>query len=252
MAFALIAVPLGITAHRKETSSRIRAQPGDRLYLLLLHYHGGYFPREPGCAPDRSHPGSQRPLYHARHRAFLAPSEEIEKTALPVRAFHGCFLTLFPPLNACQRKSLVRSNCKFPPVRRTLLRRLVLRSASKALTSWLSVVSLMPPRRSEAGDIPSGGHYRLQGQDVFLYHKVPPASVLSEKAAGLAAGSKEPNKTKVAKLSKAGDGYREDQDEGISTRTAKRLPSTQSPERRARWESRSAISLRLVRHLPGR
>jgi large subunit ribosomal protein L11 len=32
--------------------------------------------------------------------------------------------------------------------------------------------------------------------------KSPPASVLLKKAAGLAAGSKEPNKTKVAKLSK--------------------------------------------------
>src|SRR6478736_4079707 len=32
--------------------------------------------------------------------------------------------------------------------------------------------------------------------------KSPPASILLKKAAGLAAGSKEPNKTKVAKLSK--------------------------------------------------
>ena len=45
--------------------------------------------------------------------------------------------------------------------------------------------------------------------------KSPPASVLLKKAAGLAAGSKEPNKSEGRQaLEKAGDGHREGQDEG--------------------------------------
>ena len=45
--------------------------------------------------------------------------------------------------------------------------------------------------------------------------KSPPASMLLKKAANIAAGSKEPNKTKVAKLTKKpGDGYRKDENEG--------------------------------------
>ena len=62
---------------------RFRPQPGDRVYLLLFHYHGGHFPRKPGCASDPAHLDSERPLYHAGHRAFLAAVEEIEKTPCP-------------------------------------------------------------------------------------------------------------------------------------------------------------------------
>jgi len=58
-------------------------------------------------------------------------------------------------------------------------------------------------RHAKAGGRhPSGRHHRLQGQELHLHHKSPPASILIKKAANIAAGSKEPNKQKVAKLSK--------------------------------------------------
>ena len=61
---------------------RLRPQPGDRVYLLLFHHHGGYFPRKRRCAPDPSHLDSEHPLYHPGNRAFLAAFEEIAKKRL--------------------------------------------------------------------------------------------------------------------------------------------------------------------------
>ena len=77
--------------------------------------------------------------------------------------------------------------------------------------------------------------------------KSPPASILLKKAAGLAAGSKEPNKTKVAKLSKK-------QVMDIVKIKMKDLNAHSEEaafrtiaERPARWASRSAISFRVPR-----
>ena len=57
--------------------------------------------------------------------------------------------------------------------------------------------------QKQSGRYPAGGHHRLQGQELYLHHQVAPgARFLLKKAAGIAAGSKEPNKTKVGKLTK--------------------------------------------------
>ena len=56
--------------------------------------------------------------------------------------------------------------------------------------------------QKQAGDILPVVITVYKDKSFSFITKSPPASVLLKKAAGLAAGSKEPNKTKVAKLSK--------------------------------------------------
>ena len=70
--------------------------------------------------------------------------------------------------------------------------------------------------------------------------KTPPAAELIKKAAGVAKGSGEPHKTKVAKLTaRPGPRDRADQDARTSTPTTSTPPRRSSPAPPARWASPS-------------
>ena len=101
--------------------------------------------------------------------------------------------------------------------------------------------------QKQAGDILPVVITVYKDKSFSFITKSPPASILLRRQPAWRPGSKEPNKTKVAKLSK------KQMMEIVKikmkdlTRGAKKAPFGQLAERPARWASRSAISFRVPR-----
>jgi 50S ribosomal protein uL11 len=193
---------VGITAHRKESSV------GFALSLIIaLPTFSSLSWRIPSAEiPPRIRPFSsdpQRPVY-AQEVFFSGASPKNNKIALLPRAFHGCFLALFPPDRrslAMPKKSSDRSNCKpagqanpAPPVGPAL--------GQQGVNIMAFCKEFNAATQKQAGEILPVVITVYKDKTFSFITKSPPASVLLKKAAGLAAGSKEPNKTKVAKLSR--------------------------------------------------
>jgi len=101
---------------------------------------------------------------------------------------------------------LLTSNCRFRPGRPIRRRPSALRSDRAGSTSWRSARNLTPPlnaaTQKQAGDILPVVITVFKDKSFTFITKSPPAAILLKKAANIAAGSKEPNKTKVGKVTR--------------------------------------------------
>ena len=167
MAFALIAIPLGITAHRKETSVGFALSLVIAFTYFFFIIMADTFRGNPAAHPTLLIWIPNVLFITLGSCPFLAAVEKIEKIALPSMRIPWLLSGPFPPASAAaylwQKKSSDRSSCKSLPVRRIPAPPVGPALGQQGVNIMAFCKEFNAATQKQAGRHPAGGHYCLQG-----------------------------------------------------------------------------------------